>query len=231
MRKSKYYFIASILCLAQLMLLCLVYQVPSCLFFNIIICVLIALGLIFYKMYQIHSNRETIIDSEKKIEELKKAYKDLNSIVTLYANITYNNLDSDFINNFHISINDSDNYLLDFENNIEQMKELDSEKLSSNDFIRIACIMDSLLSAWKLETVILSKDLLIEQLLIANCELAVSVSFYFLDLSYKDLKDDIYVKELVNLLATNYKEKQYGTIYTIECEKTVLELLYNVYHQ
>lgn len=231
MRKSTVYFIASVLYLIYIVLLCLVFQIPNSLWSKIIIFALSILGLINFRQHQIQRDLENTMDLEKKLEELKNTYKSVNTMTTSYANIIYKNLDSDFINDFNIFINDTDYYLLDFQDNIYQINELDSKELISNDFMKIACLMDSLVSAWKIESMNLSQKILKKELLLANCELAVSIALHLLDLSYKDLKDNIYVKELIELLAISYIEEEYGTIYAIESEKTILELLYNIYHQ
>lgn len=231
MRKSRAYFIVSVLFLLYIALICLVFRIPNSLWSKIIIFALSVLGLIYFRQYQVQRDLETTMDLEKELEELKNTYKSVNTMTTSYANIIYKNLDSDFINDFNLFIDDTDYYLLDFQDNINQINELDSKELISNDFIKIACLMDSLVSAWKIKSKNSSQKILKKEVLLANCELAVSIALHLLDLSYKDLKDNIYIKELIDLLAISYIEEEYGTVYAIECEKTILELLYNIYHQ
>lgn len=237
MRKSQKLLIFSYLCLFLLAYVCLICILPNNFACNVIRILFIILGIISYLLYIYQDNKEVTISFEKELNMLKENYKDLNSLVESYTNNVYNSLDSNFVKNCYLSINNTDDYLIYYSQNLKyysqkllKVKTSNNNELVSSNFIDAACLMDSLVSTWKIEPEILLDEEEIRKLLIVNCELAISVTFHLMDLSYENLKNNIYVTKLLRLLVIYYLEKDCGKFSTIECEKTVLELIYSELH-
>lgn len=227
MRKSQKLLIFSLLCLMLLVSICFIYRLPNNLACNVIRFIIVILGIISYALSVYQHNKEIKIDFEKELNTLKEDYKDINSLVESFTNNSYNNLNSNLVETCYLSINTTDDYLMHYYRNILKIKAFNNNELISNDFINLACLMDSLVSAWKIESNIVLDNASVKKLLVANCEIAISVTFYLMNLSYENFKDNMYVTELLRLLVISYLDNDCGKVSTIEYEKTVLELIYS----
>lgn len=231
MKKSTFCLVLSIVFLLLLVSACFIFNFPKNLIFNLMRFCYIFLGILFYIIYIFQKNVEIIRDSTIKIENLRREYQYINDIILINTHLIFHDLSSDLIEKYKISIDSSDSYLLDFEDNIEYFKNLNSEKKIKNVFISVACVMDSLVSAWKIKTdfpqdIISDDDL--DNLVMKNSQLAVSVALSLLNLSYEDLKDNPYITELIEHLTICYLDESYGNTLVIENEAFILELLYNI---
>lgn len=231
MKKSIFYLATSIWFIVLLIAICFIFKFPNNLFFNLIRLMCILSGIWFYRNYIFQKNLEFIKYSEANIENLKRKYAYINGIVLLHSHLMFAELSLDFVKKYKISIDSCDSYLLDFEDNIEYFKNLNSEKKIKNEFISVACVMDSLVSAWKIKTDI-PKELIsdddLDNLIAKNCQLSVAVALSLLNLPYEEsLKDNTYIKKLVTQLSLCYSDNECGNALVIENEAFILELLYN----
>lgn len=226
MRKSTIYLVISILCLAIFTIICTIYKLPNTFWFNLFRFLLVILTLTFLVLHSFYKDYEFVSTSDNTIEDLRKKYDYLYSIVLVHTRLIYDNLSSDFIKKYSVSINKSDAYLLDFEANIEAFKAQSSKDEINNQFIVIACVMDSLISDWKIQSSIAENIAVIDDLIWLNCELSVSVAFSLMNLSYDDLKENPYIKRLVELLYICYFNEDYGKTTIIENNTMIIELLY-----
>ena len=106
-------------------------------------------------------------------------------------------------------------------------KSKDYENEIISRFISAACIMDSLISNWKIRTTIPKKLVESEDLVLLNCKLAVSVALSVCGLSNIKTDKNIYIKRLVECLSICYYNKNFANRTIIEYEAMILELLYN----
>lgn len=230
MRKSTFYLAISIEFLLLLFIICFILKLPNNFTCNLIRIMYIIFGILFYMIYSYLKNVEHIRNSILHIEDLKKEYKYINDIVLVHSHLMFPELSSNFVEKYKINIDSCDSYLLDFESNIEYFKNLNSEKKIKNVFISVACVMDSLVSGWKIKTDIpenaISDDDL-DSLIKKNCQLAIAVALSLLNLSYEDLKDNSYISMLIELLIICYLDEACGNTLVIENEALILELLYN----
>jgi hypothetical protein len=174
---------------------------------------------------------EFVDTSDKNIDTLRKEYDYLYTIVIVNARLIYDNLSPDFIKKYLVGIDKYDAYLLDFEDDINSFKAMSSKDEIDNTFIEIACVMDSLISGWKIRTYIPKGIIEIDDLIWLNCKLAVCVALSLMDLSYDALKDNNYTKRLIELLYICYFNKDYGRTSIIEYEAMILELLNNAFKE
>lgn len=227
MRKSKIYLFISILSLVVLIVICFVFKLPNTLFFNVLRLFLAFLGFISLIIYNFVKDLEFDSSSGSTIDTLRKDYDYLYSIVLVHTRLIYDGLCKDFIEKYLVSIDECDEYLLTLENHLESFKEKSSNNKIDNAFIVIACAMDSLISSWKIKTSVSSKLVVIDDLILLNCKLSVCVALSMMNLSYDTMKDDPYIKRLIELLYLCYYDENYGNISIIENEAMLLELLHN----
>lgn len=226
MRKSKIFLVLSILCLIVLVIICFIFKLPNTTWFNIFRIFLILLGLILLRLYYLSKDYEFVTTSDSNIDNLRKEYDYIYSTVLVHTRLIYDNLCPDFVKKYLVSIDKYDGYLLDFEANIESFKEKSSKNEIDNQFIIIACVMDALISGWKIKTSISEKVAVIDDLIWLNCKLSVCVALSLMNLSYDDLKNNVYIKRLLELLYICYFDKDYGRTSIIENEVMILELLH-----
>lgn len=225
MRKSKIFFVVSMLCLLGLVLVCFVFSLPYKIKFYINI-LLVIIGFVSYLIYIFKSNLEFINTCEKRIDELKNEFKEMNNLIVLHTKEMYKRLPSNFTQQFLVKVDTSNSYLLDFESNLKlfhalgYVKNIDDIK---NSHINIACVVDSLMSAWCIKTDIPKKMLLVVDLVALNSELAVRVALSLMNLSFDNFKDDIRIKQLIQLLIDLYLRNSYGNTYTILYIAIILE--------
>lgn len=226
MRKSTLYLILSIFYLVAFTFICTIFLLPNTIYYNILRLCLILLSFRFLWLHNIEKNNEFINNCDKNIDKLRKEYDLINNTVLAHSQLIYKCFPQEFINKYSVSIDEEDSYLLDFEDNIEQFKEESSKKEITNQFIVIACAMDSLISGWKIKTSIPENFAAIDDLIWVNCKLAVCVAFSLMNLSNDELKDKNSIYRLIELLYICYTDKNYGNISIIENEAMILELLY-----
>lgn len=184
-------------------------------------------GIIFFLCYLYLKNYEFVNESDNHISDLAKENEYISMIVTVHSKLICQQLCPEFIKKYQIYLDETNSYLLDYEANIEAFRELQGAEKITNNFIKNACVMDSLISAWKITTSIPQDLVFINDLVVLNSKLAVCVALSLMDLSYDELKENRYVKQLIELLAVCYYEKNYGATTIIELESMILELLRN----
>ncbi len=228
MRKSKIYLIIAILCLLMIVCNCFVFNLPK-FWFTVITIFGIILGFTSYALYCIKQNSEYVDTSDEHIDELRKEYNYINQVVHIYTQLIYNGLSDEFVKKYLLKICDDDAYLLDFEYNIQAFKNKSNLKEIKNEFISVACLMDSLISksAWKIASSYPNEIVFLEDLVWINCSLSVCVALSLCDLSYEDLKHNLYLERLTELLVTCSMDDDSGSTTIIEFEALILELLYN----
>lgn len=229
-RKSKIYLALSILCIITLIVICFIFPLPNSFGFNFFRFLIVLSGVVLFKWYVLQSNYdETIYNANKDISRLKEKYDYINMVVSDNSKLIYDSLSSDLIKKYDISIDKFDDYLLDLEANIKEFEtQAGGESKTSNLYIIIASIMNSLISAWKIKSSIPKEISSPNELIELNCKLAVCVALTICDLSYEELKDNSYIKRLISLLEISYRDNQYGKISIIEHEAMILELLQNM---
>lgn len=213
--------------------------VASCIFkllphdFNntLVMCALAIDAIIFYLLYKYFKNVEFIDKADNHISELAKENEYISMIVAVHSKLICQQFCPEFIKKYQIRLDETNSYLLDYEANIEAFKELQDTEEITNNFIKNACVMDSLISAWKITTIIPQDLVFIDDLVVINSKLAVCVALSLMDLSYDELKDNRYVKQLIELLAICYYNQDYGNTTIIELESMILELLHNNLNQ
>lgn len=235
MRKSKLHLTISILCLVALALVCLVFRLPNTLNYNILRVALVIIGCVAMSNYTKEINHETIKKSKKSIEELRKEHKNLNDIVDIYSTMILKTQSHDFIDQLQISLDKDDSYLLDFDDNLQYFKSMINnatkelnQKIEMNPFVIIACVMDSLISGWKIKSAFPEDLVFSEHLVLLNCQVAICVALELMHITATEdnIPDSEYVTKLTSLLYVCYTEKQYGNLYCIELEALLLELIY-----
>lgn len=220
-RKAKIYLVLSILCIIIFIIICFIFPLPSTFGFNLFRFFLLFRSIGLFKWYYDNSN--------KNIYRMREKYTHINTVVSNDSKLIYNSLSSDLIKKYNISIDKSDDYLLDFEANIKEFEtKTGGETQVSNIYIIIGCIMDSLISNWKIKSCIPKEIASPNELIEANCKLAICVALDLCGLSYEELKDDSYIQRLISLLETNCLNSEYGKIPIIEHEAMILELLQNI---
>ncbi len=227
MRKSNIYLAFSILCLGVFIIICLIINLPDTLLFNALRLFVCLLGVVSFILYNNKKNEELDEESFNDIKNLKEKYgKYLLPLVIIHTKLIYGELDEEFIKTYMVSIDNSDNYLITLENYFEKFKQNSLNSKINNDFIVISCVMNSLISNWKIKTSIPNKIATIDGLILTNCKLAVSVALSLMDLSYENLEDHPYIKRLMDLLYLSYYDSTEGTTSMIESEAMILELLF-----
>lgn len=227
-RKSVVCLALAIVCLilaVSILVLSIIFDLPHNLKNTLIMLLLCFGGTICYLCYRHLKNVEFVETSDKHIGKLAKENEYINTIVMVHAKLICQKFNPEFIKKYCISLDDTNCYLLDYEANIEAFKELSSTKEITNDFIKNACLMDSLISAWKITTSIPEELFFIDDLVVINSKLAVCVTLSLMDLSYDELKENNHVKQLIEILAICYYNQDYGNTTIIELEAMILELL------
>lgn len=229
-RKAKIYLVLSILAIIDLVFICFIFPFPNNFRCNLHRIVMAILGIIFFSWYIVQSNYdESLYNANRNIPRLREKYDYINMVVSVNSKLFYDSLSSDLIKKYTISIDKFDDYLLDFDANIKEFEtKSGSETKTSNLYIIIACVMNSLVFAWKIKSSIPKEISSPAELIEANSRLAVCVALTLCDLSYEDLKDNPYVKCLISLLENDYKNQESGKISIIEHEAMILELLQNI---
>lgn len=231
MRKSKLYLVLSFLCIVDLFVICFITKLPNTIPFNIIRILLILLGITLYTMHDFYKKNEYISKAYRDIEKLRKEYSYIADIVDKCTDIAYSKISKEDIQKYLIILDLDDDYLLDFEANISAFKAKENTDKINNEFISICCVMDSLVSAWKIRSAIPNKIITFDNLVSINSEIAVSVALSLCNLSYEKLKNDARVEKLIKLLNLCFLDSQYGLTTSIEYEAMILELLYNEFSQ
>lgn len=260
-RKTKLYFILAISCLLILCIICFIFPLPDDIPFNCLRGLIILLGVCFFVLYEMQKNDcKQVSNDSDVISRLRENYSDINTIVQNSSKLIYDNMPSDFIEKYNISIDEYDHYLLDFQNNLKTFLESSEKEEISNDYVYVAAVMDSLISSWKIKssipkqiayiwkiesfipkqvvcifkikTSIPDQAAYISELSEANCKLAVSVALSMLNLSDEALNDNPYFESFVSVLQLICLYKEYGKITTIVQETLILQLLItNIFFQ
>lgn len=232
-RKTKLYFILAISCLLILCIICFIFPLPDDIPFNCLRGLIILLGVCFFVLYEMQENDcKQVSNDSDVISRLRENYSDINTIVQNSSKLIYDNMPSDFIEKYNISIDECDHYLLDFQNNLKTFLESSEKEEISNDYVYVAAVMDSLISSWKIKSSIPDQAAYISELSEANCKLAVSVALSMLNLSDEALNDNPYFESFVSVLQLICLYKEYGKITTIVQETLILQLLIsNIFFQ
>ncbi len=231
MRKSKIFLILSVLCLAVFSYICFIAKLPSNLPWNTVRIILIVLTIIFciisIWLNNLEYNTEYVKKGDEKIAELREKSNNIALVVAAYSKYIYENLPSDLKEEYSIIINKDDEYLLDMNENCNLMHSEIMKDKSEQQFLTVACLVDALVSGWKISSTIPKEFAFLDELVYTNCGLACYVAFNLIDLPYCDLNTNYYVSKFNDVLAGSYYDKVCGKASTIMYEALILELLYN----
>lgn len=238
MRKSKKYLVCriilvviSLLAVAILAYTYFIDMFPGTLKWNILRFIIFVVGLIsmFFRdrLKDLEYNAEYEKKGDEKIAKLREKNSNIALVVTAYSKYIYENLPSDLKEEYSIIINKDDGYLLDLDENCNLMHSEIMKDKSEQQFITVACLVDALVSGWKICSIIPNEFAFLDELVYTNCGLACYIAFNLIGLPYCDLNTNYYISKFNNVLAGSYYDEVCGKASTIMYEALILELLYN----
>ena len=218
--KSYFYLASCILGIVFLITICFITPLPNNYISNILRILIACSCMFFYVNFNIEHNKADY----SQISFLRKQYPNIVKIVESIANSVSS---SEEAHKLDLIINQNDDYLLSFQNNIRIIEEyhMITGKKSEIKIITVACLLDALSSKPGMFSTMSNDPNIQEVIYDLNLQFAISVILYILNVTFEsDKYIDYYctlLKEFIELYGT-------GSVSSIQFKIAFLEFMANI---